>query len=267
MNFTLRSFTDELCKIAGAKGEGEYNFDVPIGTASAIMPSRMLGGLGAGALSSRIVDYPQDAVTPELAEGLRRRIAPRYSSPIDLSLESGKQSLFLPSNPRWARLLEKHPQLSTLLPPHVTVEDVRNGKILASPHGQEFLAHELGHASMGRVRAAIGKLRIPLAGAGLLGGLAALGSDDNRVSKVAPWITAAGYAPTLGEEALASIKGYRGMKSLGASPEVLRAARSNLTKAFGTYGAIAAGTTLPIAVAAYLRGKDRGTRTKVVQAD
>lgn len=47
-------------------------------------------------------------------------------------------------------------------------------------------------------------------------------------------------APLLGAEAAASVKGLRAMKKLGASKELLKAARRDLGNAYGTYATMAA---------------------------
>jgi hypothetical protein len=60
----------------------------------------------------------------------------------------------------------------------------------------------------------------------------------------------------LGEEALASIKGYKGLKATGASPEELLQAKKNLAKAFGTYALGAASDVIPAAAAS--RAKLKG---------
>lgn len=131
--------------------------------------------------------------------------------------------------------------------------------------GGEFLAHELGHASLrrggkaARLLGNLSSLRGPLGAVGSIGGMAAALAPEDDAStavKLAPAIPAAAWAPTLADEAISSVKGYKALKNTGKyAPEVLRHARRNLMKAFGTYGLGAAAATAPIALASYIRSK------------
>jgi hypothetical protein len=130
----------------------------------------------------------------------------------------------------------------------------------------EFAAHELGHASIrggsktGPVQRAIGKalmLRNLISMGGGLGGAAlAVGADDpdSGLATAGPILAGASQLPTLADEGVASLRGYRALKSSGKyTPEVLSKMRGNLMKAFGSYGLGAAALTAPAAAALYLR--------------
>lgn len=131
------------------------------------------------------------------------------------------------------------------------------------------LAHELGHAQYygGRSKDILGKvahkLRAPsdmatsmsnnpvgnsiLAADGFRRGKNSVYTDEDgkiRIKKRKALKSAAVsgimIAPLLGAEAAASVKGFRTMKKLGASKELLKAARRDLGNAYGTYATWAA---------------------------
>ena len=120
----------------------------------------------------------------------------------------------------------------------------------AGPH---FTAHEFGHAMFGN--STLGKLthmaRTPVAYAGGLAALtAATATDpDSTASKLSPLMAAAGVAPILGEEAMASINAIKSMKRTGFSPQQLSMGKKQLGRAFGTY---ALGLGLPAIAAPYI---------------
>lgn len=120
----------------------------------------------------------------------------------------------------------------------------------AGPH---FTAHEFGHAMFGN--STLGKLthmaRTPTAYAGGLAALtAATATDpDSTASKLSPLMAAAGVAPILGEEAMASINAIKAMKRTGFSPQQLSMGKKQLGRAFGTY---ALGLGLPSIAAPYI---------------
>ena len=132
-----------------------------------------------------------------------------------------------------------------------------------------FLAHELGHAQHyeGRSKDILGKvahkLRAPsnmatsmsnnpvgnsiLAADGFRRGKNSVYTDEDgkikiKKSKALKSAAVSGImiAPLLGAEAAASVKGFRTMKKLGASKELLKAARRDLGNAYGTYATWAA---------------------------
>lgn len=135
------------------------------------------------------------------------------------------------------------------------------GIVAATTHSPEFAAHELGHAAL---KSRIGKailhnpiLKAVLPPLGSYAGLmAAAVPDDPRSTWVtaAPAIAALGEAPTLVEEARASLRAMKGLRTMGLAPKLISAARGNLLKAFGTYLAGAGVRVAPLAaVLAYRR--------------
>jgi hypothetical protein len=120
----------------------------------------------------------------------------------------------------------------------------------AGPH---VSAHEFGHAMFGN--STLGKLthmvRMPAAYAGGFAALtAATATDpDSTASKLSPLMAAAGVAPYLGEEAMASINAIKSMKRTGFSPQQLSVAKKQFGRAFGTYGL---GLGLPVIAAPYI---------------
>lgn len=106
------------------------------------------------------------------------------------------------------------------------------------------LAHELGHGEIGRHRwgkllqnratHAAGRLGTnPLLAAGV-GALTAR-SDDERVQTAGRWAPVAAAAPLLAYEALASIRGARRLRRLGATDEQISSALVSFAPAWGTY--------------------------------
>lgn len=137
----------------------------------------------------------------------------------------------------------------------------RAGVILAdTTRGPEFVAHELGHAAnvkKNKVLSALSHRALYRPGlSAVVGGLMAVLPEDadSAVVKAAPLVPLVAQAPTLADEALASLRGFKGIKQLGQySPQVLKKAKGNLMKAFGTYLAIAGVTTTPVAAASAYR--------------
>jgi hypothetical protein len=98
----------------------------------------------------------------------------------------------------------------------------------------EFVAHEIGHASAGKLRRALMALRPTFRLAGTVSPfIAAFADPDSKLSKYAPVLAAVSGVPILTEEAIASIKGY---KALGKIQKKLpRGSKGALLAAFGTY--------------------------------
>ena len=110
--------------------------------------------------------------------------------------------------------------------------------LVTSPYGSDVLAHELGHASnyqnklLRFIQAGRPHQRTAIAAASA----AALLVDPESPAAAAPVLL--GVAPTAGvalEEALASLKGLRGLKRIGASDAAVRAYRKRMTKAWLSY--------------------------------
>jgi hypothetical protein len=140
------------------------------------------------------------------------------------------------------------------------------GQAHAPKHSPEFLAHELGHLNLRRnkVRGGLltaGRVLGGSVGSAAGGAMAAGGEEGSKTVKLAPAVAAAGQMPTLADEAVSSIRGYKALKKTKAmNPAQLKAARRNLAKAFGTYGAAAALSTLPVAALSAMRWKKKDQR-------
>ena len=119
---------------------------------------------------------------------------------------------------------------------------IDKGHILApSKAGPHFAAHEFGHALFGG--SGVGKLtravRLPGFMLGNIAGAttATIADPDSTASKLSPLMSAAGMAPMLGEEAMASINAIKSMRRTGVfSPAQMSLAKKQLGRAFGTYG-------------------------------
>lgn len=115
--------------------------------------------------------------------------------------------------------------------------------LLGQARAPGVLAHEIGHADMdkhllGRLSQSVA-LRTLYAHSPVVSGAVGLAtghSNNDKVQNAGLIGMAALPLPTLANEASASIKGYRSLKRLGATPEQLRLARNELLPAFGTYG-------------------------------
>jgi hypothetical protein len=109
-------------------------------------------------------------------------------------------------------------------------------------HPAALLAHELGHAQSAE-RTKYPKLRSALEAASVLGG-AVGGAAYMLKGRPIPAAIASTMimAPTLIEEARASIKGVRALKNTNSfSTKELKAMRGQLLSAYGTYAAVAGG--------------------------
>lgn len=170
--------------------------------------------------------------------------------------------------PRILRPVERMMYERMDIPKDVVERGFKAGISIVPEHaGRHVGAHELGHAAFGASLPGkihkFTKARMVGPMAGLIGSayLAGTGDPDSAKAKwLAPAVALAGLSPVLGEEAIASIKGYRAMKALGASAQELKHARRQLAKAWGTYGALMTPMMLgaPLAIRAvrkYQRGK------------
>lgn len=128
--------------------------------------------------------------------------------------------------------------------------------------GPEVIAHELGHKTVRARNKILSVLASPAANryapvAGMAaGGLMALAPQDAEswVVKTAPVAPLLAMTPILADEALSSIRGFKGMKDLGMfKPEVMKRARGNLIKMFGTYLLGAGAAAAPVVAATGIR--------------
>lgn len=113
-----------------------------------------------------------------------------------------------------------------------------------------LLAHEIGHSQLDdflptkALQTAYQFTPTPgFTGGAALGALSGL-SDNETIRDLGKYGPAALSIPMLAVEAGASLKGYRNMKNLGATPEQLAAARKQLLTAWGTYATKPTGAAL-----------------------
>jgi hypothetical protein len=105
-----------------------------------------------------------------------------------------------------------------------------------------IIAHELGHSAKafrmpaGKLLYAVGR-KAPMVGALVAG----FSDPDSKKSKYAPIGVGVASLPLLYEEGRASRLGYGALKKGGFGKDVLKATRSSLGKAYGTYLLAAAG--------------------------
>jgi len=130
-----------------------------------------------------------------------------------------------------ARVLPRHiadtiPHLANIKArkqPAVLAANILKGRPwyhLFGPKGMnpEILAHEYGHATGGKLRAGLMRARpVSMIGSGISSALVPFMKDEDSAFKAA-LLGSAFHAPVLGEEALASWKGMRGLQKLKASP-------------------------------------------------
>lgn len=134
--------------------------------------------------------------------------------------------------------------------------------------GVGTLAHEMGHGSV--VRNPVGRLVRTIAGparaVGALGGLgmAVAGDPEGEAAKYAPLVGAAGALPTIGEEAVADIKGLIGQHRAGyGAGRILRSAGR---RALG-FGSYLVGLGAPLVAAPYAVVKARKYWRKRLQEE
>ena len=154
----------------------------------------------------------------------------------------------------------------------------RVGIVVGNPKAPPgILAHEVGHAvnyAKNKILTALATtsrfIRGPEVGA-IVGGVMAAAPEDAEswVIKAAPAMPVLFHAPVLADEALASVRAIKGMKSLGSySPKVIQKAKGNLVKAFGTYLLHAAALSAPVAalsVGRVMEGRSKKKKTASVQ--
>lgn len=111
-----------------------------------------------------------------------------------------------------------------------------SGVVAVSPTRKaSILAHEYGHASGHGAKSLVARHRVAgVASAVSIPGLiySKPGSNTEKASAVGAGLIA---AESLGEEARASIRGYKGLKSIGVGKKELSTARRTLGRAFMTY--------------------------------
>jgi hypothetical protein len=124
--------------------------------------------------------------------------------------------------------------------PHIQFPPGKN-IVVPSSAPAAFHLHELGHAQnyatrFGKILRATRNPGMLLAGAA--GTVSAVSKKDSDVSKYAPAVAAAGMAPMLADETMASMRAIQSAKKLGITGTELRGLKGNLGKAFTSYGAM-----------------------------
>jgi len=239
---TLPGFFTELQKIASKDYGDRVGTSATAGTAG-LVGAGVATGFGNSLLAKNLQnDITNSSMTTSRATGeeLRKILSP-------------KTQLDLVPNRDLGSLMYIPKDLPHTTPGHSLGGTARSSSVM----GPQFAAHELGH---GRLWNKSDRLRKVLMGSRALAPLATLGTTigagvadtDSKFSKAMPLAGLAATAPVLADEAYASLKGYGALKRIGSKPAVLRTARRQLGKAFGTYGL---GIAAPAMLAPYLTRK------------
>ena len=193
-------------------------------------------------------------------------------------------STLRPSNTKWSQAQAEQMMRQMKIhrvrinpPSGISMGDVgmgwhKNAPFVQVPGGRgaEFLAHELGHVPRRHggqaseiMKAKVSRSWVPLAGTGIGTLMAVKGQRGSLATRAAPFVSLAGSAPMLYDEARASVRGYKALKALKQlSPAELGTARRKLLHAFGTYGAMAAMMTAPAAALAAIKWNKNKNKEK-----
>jgi hypothetical protein len=274
----LESFVDELMKISSARDSSDTSKP-----GMGKIPSSILTGLGANlgggiatqavapSLMSSIGTGSGAPMTLKDVVRLKRNLSPQTAVS---NVDSVMGAVYIPKGgmlPKFMRPVEEAMYGTRGVRSRGVREGFLRGTANATlKHSPEFLAHELGHASLrdpSRTGALLrGVIRTRGIGplAGIVGGSAMAAQDpESTTAKLAPVATGLGSAPMLLDEGLASYRGLKAIKDLGKhSPEVLAKMRGNLMKAFGAYGAMAAGTTGAMLAINKLRARNAALKSE-----
>lgn len=258
MNLRLSAFQDELSAMQkeAARDEEEAEREAKALAGAAIAASGMVGGAAVLGVHHAVSKSLEKAPTQALGTSVDA-----------LALKMGIKP---PARAKYKKFAYLHPSrvkgkvLNKFK--NFTAGDLararESGVILGPWQGRpESVAHEMGHAAnavKNKVLTALANTTrrmgaaVPMAGA-VAGGLMAIAPEDaeSLVVKAAPLMPVLAYAPILADEALASVRAVKGMKAMGThSSKVLRKAKGNLVKAFGTYLLDAAAMAVPVAAVA-----------------
>lgn len=230
-----------------------------------------LGGRVAGGnLVKPLMDKKFDKIDSATIRDLRKTMPSAAHSPVYRSTETAMGGAAVPKGGFMSKPLQQaeRMQYSQMGHPGKVIDKVMDkGGILAGKAGPEILAHEMGHASaygkggLNRLHRILQKSRNPGNFAALLAAGAAAGGDtEGAAVKYAPLVGAAGASITPLEEGIASLRGWKGLKATGKySPEAMKAMRSTLLRAGGSYAAPAAAmASIPALISAYRRRNIEG---------
>jgi hypothetical protein len=258
-NRIYAAMLDELEKLAEGNDPPLTTGQKAMAGAGLFMGSNMAAGMAQQTIAPRLVKNlkgSQAKMGIKDVVNLRRTLSPQTAVS---NVQNPLGSVMIPKGgtlPKFMRPVEKEMYRSKGVSAHGISEGFRRGSANAPlSHSPEFLAHELGHASLrdpsksGRLVRTMAKMR-GIAPLGIAAGSAMAMSDDptSMTAQLAPAAAAAGWAPALMDEGMASARGMKAIRGLGKySPEAMKLMRGNLMKAFGTYGSVAAASTLPLA--------------------
>jgi len=246
---TIQAWADEFEKIAKKK-EKKVGLNVPeklvagLGGLTGAGIGAQMGTQLAGESLQKDIARTKMRTSPEQMKELASKISPKAKYLVHEGDLSG--AMHLPRGgmlPKPFRGIERAQHAKAGIPREMSEAAFREGFTLTPRKaGAHIGAHELGHARFGEKKLGrfVRKLRLPggLAAGLAAPGMAAFGEEGGTAQKLSPLVGLAGAAPVLGEEAYASLKGYKGMKQTGKyAPAALKAGRRQLMKAWGTYGA------------------------------
>ncbi len=258
MDPDLVAFADELAAMQkeAARQEEKAEREAKALAGAAISAAGLAGGIGLIGL--------KEALHKSLAAAPRSVLGPIDSLAAKMGIEAPVRAIGPPGDNRFGYLYPsdvKGKRLQELIRQGRPAEEIARAKRVGMVVGPVLepsgaVAHEVGHA----VNNAKNKILTALARTGRLIGGPTVGAVVGGVMSAAPedaesWVVKAApalpilfHAPVLADEALASVRAVKGMKSLGTySPKVLKKAKGNLVKAFGTYLLQAAALSTPIA--------------------
>jgi hypothetical protein len=249
----------KMKRLEKAKKKAQVDADMSYGQLVAA-PAGLAGLALAKAISKTI--KPSNVGTPEMASALRKEL---HSKMKVVPTPGARQAMFIPEGgmlPEILRPLEKRMYKKRKMPMTAVSKAMREGGAVFAPIASpEALGHELGHAALrrgewaGRLWTA-GRIGGPIAGVLAAGSMLSAEDPKDWKVKAAPLVAAAGLAPVLAEEALASKKSLEAIKKVAPElpPKVLKGMRGALRRALGTYGAMAGMATLaPITAMAISR--------------
>jgi len=195
------------------------------------------------------------SLSKEQVEAMRRELSPTTRTPLveHLTLSRGGKRLPTEEARKFLKGYGGYVPPSSL-PRPANLAIFHRGRSGGTLRGQ-IAAHELGHARL-HTKPVLGRLlrggyvaKNPLTGLGLV--IAARAPEDSVIGDAAQYGGVLGVAPQLADEAYASVRGYGALRKHVADAAVRKAAKGNLLRAFGTYGAAAA----PLAAAPFLARK------------
>jgi hypothetical protein len=260
MNHCLTAFADELTAMQKEAAEQEKRDEAEAKAlaGAALTAAGMVGGLGMWGLKEALHVSLDNASRAALGpiESLAGKMG--IEAPARAHIEGGEKFSYLP--PSGVRGDVLRDLTSQGRSEAYIARAKRAGILVGPPKGRMGVAaHELGHAANAAKNKllfslAITSRKVPLIGmpgvGAVVGGIMAAAPEDANswVVKAAPIMPVLFHAPVLADEALASIRGLKGMKALGTySPQVLKKAKGNMIKAFGTYLLEAAALSAPVA--------------------